>query len=248
MKPLIIAHRGASGYAPENTRAAFLKAFKFNIGAVEFDIQETKDKVLVVFHDYGLERITGKKGYVKDYTLTQIKQLNCRFGRQFTKEKILTFSEALKIVGNKKPIFIDIKDKYLDDPKQTAIEIMKKIRQNKITVPVTLAGDKHIIDKFIGKYNLPNVSLQYYHFKLKDPFRKIEKLNYTSINVSCILATNKFIRKAHKHKIKVYSWVLNTKRGMKKQISRGVDGIYTNYPDILLEVENGFNKSSSKRN
>jgi glycerophosphoryl diester phosphodiesterase len=248
MKPLVIAHRGASGYAPENTRAAFLKALLLDAGAIEFDIQPAKDNVLVVFHDHKLKRTTGERGSVSDYTLKQLKQLDCGswFGRLFAGEKILTFEEALKLIGNRKRIFIDIKDKYLKDPEETALQIMMQLRKSRITVPVTLAGEFHIIDPFIAKHKLRNVSLQYYHFRLKDPLKSMADLNYVSIHASCILATKKLIKRAHKRGLKVYSWVLNTKEGMRKQILRGVDGIYTNYPDRLQEAIDELNKGSDK--
>ena len=85
MMPLVIAHRGASGYAPENTAAAIRKALQLKVGAIECDVQPTKDNHLVLFHDYTLERITGNKGYVKDSTLEQLKKLDVGswFARKF---------------------------------------------------------------------------------------------------------------------------------------------------------------------
>ena len=69
------AHRGASGYAPENTLEAFKKAEKMKADGVELDVQLTKDGELVVIHDETVDRVSGEKGFVKDYTLKELKRL-----------------------------------------------------------------------------------------------------------------------------------------------------------------------------
>ncbi len=70
------AHRGASGYAPENTPEAFKKAEKMKL-SVELDVQLTKDGELVVIHDETVDRVSGEKGFVKDYTLKEFKAPQC---------------------------------------------------------------------------------------------------------------------------------------------------------------------------
>lgn len=72
----IFAHRGFSGRYPENTMLAFTKAVETGCYGIEIDVQLTKDGELVIIHDEGVERTTGAKGYIRDYTLDQIKELN----------------------------------------------------------------------------------------------------------------------------------------------------------------------------
>ncbi len=78
-KPLIIAHRGASALAPENTLAAFQKAIEDGAEGIEFDVQLAKDGVPVVFHDFKLERIGRKKDRVADFTSRGTAKFGCRF-------------------------------------------------------------------------------------------------------------------------------------------------------------------------
>ena len=75
-KPLVWAHRGASGYAPENTLAAFQKAVDLGADGVELDIQLTKDDPIVVIHDEMIDRTSDGKGWVKDYTLEELRAFN----------------------------------------------------------------------------------------------------------------------------------------------------------------------------
>ena len=73
-KPLIWGHRGASGYAPENTLAAFDLAAKMHADGVELDIQLTRDGEIVVCHDERIDRTSNAKGFIKDYTLEELKK------------------------------------------------------------------------------------------------------------------------------------------------------------------------------
>ena len=75
-KPLVWAHRGASGYAPENTLAAFEKAVELGADGVELDIQLTKDDEIVVIHDEKIDRTSDGEGWVKDYTLEELRGFN----------------------------------------------------------------------------------------------------------------------------------------------------------------------------
>ena len=71
---MIYAHRGASGYAPENTLRAFQKAAELRAHGVELDVQLTKDGQVVVIHDETIDRVTGCHGYVADFTYEELKQ------------------------------------------------------------------------------------------------------------------------------------------------------------------------------
>lgn len=109
---LIIAHRGASGYAPESTLASFRLANKMNADYLEFDVQMTKDGELVVFHDAKVDRTTNAKGELKQYTLKQLKELDAGswFNEKYQGEKVLTVREVFEAFGNRTNYFIEIKN------------------------------------------------------------------------------------------------------------------------------------------
>ncbi len=106
------AHRGLhdnSSEAPENSLKAFKKAVEAGYG-IEMDIQLTKDKVPVVFHDFTLKRICGKEGKVCDYTWQELKDLKlCT-----SKETIPKFTDVLETVGGKVPLIIELKVERMD--------------------------------------------------------------------------------------------------------------------------------------
>ena len=118
----IIAHKGASGLAPENTMAAFAKALELGVDQIELDVRHTKDEEIIVFHDQRLDRIAKDTlgnpvtGDVHDYTLEEIKQFDVGswFDSQFKNERIPTLKEVLDFVDGKCEVLIEIK--HMDHP------------------------------------------------------------------------------------------------------------------------------------
>lgn len=110
-KPLVWAHRGASGYAPENTLAAFEKAVELGADGVELDIQLTKDDEIVVIHDEKIDRTSDGEGWVKDYTLEELRGFNYnRTKPEYEHADIPTMREVFELL---KPtgLFINIEIK-----------------------------------------------------------------------------------------------------------------------------------------
>lgn len=101
----IIAHRGASGLALENTLSAIKEALKLDIDAIEFDVRHTKDKHLILLHDGHTGRIAKKKMWAHKHTLKELQKNILSDGKKLT-----TLAEALKTIGGKKHIVMDIKD------------------------------------------------------------------------------------------------------------------------------------------
>src|SRR5262245_86406 len=99
-KPPLIAHRGASAYAPENTLAAFKKAKELGAQWLEFDVQLTACGEIVVFHDERLERTTNGRGWIHEKPYSYLKTLDAGswFNSQFAGEKIPTLVEALEFL------------------------------------------------------------------------------------------------------------------------------------------------------
>ena len=111
MKTSIIAHRGASLEAPENTLAAFKLAWEQGADAVELDVQATKDGRLVVLHDDDTRRTTGVRGMVNQQTLAAVHQFDAGQWKhaRWKGERIPLLSEVLAIVPAEKRVFMEIK-------------------------------------------------------------------------------------------------------------------------------------------
>jgi glycerophosphoryl diester phosphodiesterase len=113
----LIAHRGASGHAPENTLIAVRRAMEMRAEMVEVDILLSKDGIPVLLHDPSLDRTTNGTGFVTDYTLEELKRLDAGswFGEQFVGERIPTVDELLEFCKGKMALNLEIKTQAVTD-------------------------------------------------------------------------------------------------------------------------------------
>ena len=114
-KPLILGHRGASAYAPENTIAAFQRAFELGADGIELDVALTKDGAAIVMHDDRVDRTSNGTGLVSEMTLAEIQKLDAGswFDAKYRGEKFPTLEEVLAAVPADKLINIELKTRAL---------------------------------------------------------------------------------------------------------------------------------------
>lgn len=222
---LIFGHRGASGYEPENTGSSFNQAFKLGADGVEFDIQLSLDNIPVVMHDETLERTTNGKGYVKEKTLAQLKELDAGNG-----EKIPTVEEALGLINGKTLVNLELK------AGRTALPIAKIIKYY-----VRYKGWEYA-DFIVSSFNhaelklfhktLPSVKVGVLiNANLSSCFKTAEEIKAFSINIPLKLVNGKNINKIHERSFKVFVFTVNSKKKALEMEKLGVDGVFSNYPD-----------------
>lgn len=146
--PVVFAHRGASGHAPENTLAAFQLAISQGAPAIEFDVQLTADKIPVIFHDFELSRTTNGSGKIHKHTLEELKSLNAgaAFSSAYPDLKIPTLDEALSGLDSNTFYNIELKNHYSSFdvlPKIVARFILKHHAEDHVLIssfnPITLS-------------------------------------------------------------------------------------------------------------
>ena len=118
-KIAVIAHRGASAYAPENTLASYAKAIELGADWFELDTQLTKDGQVICLHNSDLDKTTNAKGPVNNYTLEELKRLDAGswFGKTFAGEPLPTFGEALDLAKGRIGVYAEFKN-CTDENKQ----------------------------------------------------------------------------------------------------------------------------------
>jgi len=121
--PWVIGHRGASGYAPENTMASFERALALGADAIELDIHPTRDGELVVIHDLELARTTSGRGRVSDHPLAEIRALDAGswFGPSFAGERVPTLRQVLEWARGRVKVVIEIKQGPVFHPQIPAL-------------------------------------------------------------------------------------------------------------------------------
>lgn len=241
--PVIIAHRGASAYAPENTLLAFEKAIEMGAVIIETDVHQTKDSVLVLMHDLTLDRTTNGKGLIKNITAQEFKTLKINRsenGTAINLETLPTLEEAISLINGRCKLLIELKkgnDFYPGIEKRVVGLIHKYNAQSwistihsfdkKALLNVAKTDSSINLQKLIV-FKLPLVSFTFDKHVRKDKFE-----NWEGVNVYYRFCSKRVIRKIHKLNKTVYVWTINNPRKARKLAKRGVDGIITNKPDIL---------------
>lgn len=241
MKTDIIAHRGASFDAPENTLASIQLGWKQNADAVEIDVQFSKDGHIVVIHDDNTRKTAGVRKKVSAQTLAELKALGV--GRwkhaKWASERILTLAEAFATIPDGKQLFVEIKcgpeciPKFVQDFKASgkdpgqvvpigfALETMRQLKRALPDLEVcwiaefkrTLRGWSPTAEKLIAQAT---------------------EAGLDGLDVSGKGPVNaEFVRKVHLADLKLYIWTVDSAIRAKQLIEAGVDGITTNKPGWL---------------
>lgn len=241
-KMIIVAHRGASGYAPENTMAAFKKAIELEADYIELDVQLSKDQELVVIHDLNVARTTNSNGEVRELTSRQLKGLDAGswFHQKFSGEKIPILKEVFEECRGKIGLLIEIKNPHLypNIIEKLAIELKKyKLHSPQNDELIVQSFDFKLLQKFhklvpdvplglLVKYQVQGVS----NIQLKEWAKLVHY-----INPNKALVTKKLVKRIHAHHIKVFPYTVKSKKSIKLLMDAKVDGIVTDYPDYFIK-------------
>lgn len=234
-----IAHRGAAGYAPENTIAAFDKAIEMKADYIEMDIQRTKDGELVIIHDTSVDRTTDGTGYIKDLTSTQLRDLDAGSWKaeEFAGEKIPTFDEILDRYHGKIGILLELKSPELYPGIEESIA--QELKDRNLDKP---QNEKMIIQSFnfesMKKMNtlLPNVPIGVLTGSKADttPQALEEFSTYADyFNPSYGLITEGLVNQVHSQGMKISSWTVRSQESADFLLEMEVDGIITDYPNYV---------------
>jgi glycerophosphoryl diester phosphodiesterase len=239
-KPIIIAHRGASAYAPENTISSFEKAIEMKALIIETDVHQTKDSVVVIMHDLSVDRTTNGKGLIKDISSSDFKQLSIKQQKTVLKENPPTLEEAIIAINGRCKLLIELKkgNSYYPNIEKHIIDLIAKYNAQSwvhtihsfdkdALVNVSKRDSSINLQKLIV-FNLPLVSFNFDKHFNKDDFK-----NWEGVNVYYKFCSKRVIKKIHKLGKTVYVWTVNKPRKARKLAKRGIDGIITNKPDIL---------------
>lgn len=243
-KIILIAHRGASNTAPENTLKAFTMAIELDADYIEFDVRISKDGELIIIHDPDVFRTTHKLGFVKQFSLNKIKKLNAGNG-----EKIPTLEELLIETKGKINYMCEIKVKNISG------KVLSILKNHNVLDSTILISFKH--NELLKSRNMyPDLKLGAIipsrlgwitnWFIKKRLISSISQKSFFSINAFFPLVNRKFVDFSHEKGLKVFAWTVNSKRKMKKLIKLGIDGILTNDISLLKDALNEFTDIRNK--
>ncbi|WP_455538302.1 glycerophosphodiester phosphodiesterase family protein [Terrisporobacter sp.] len=237
----IFAHRGLSGFYPENTILAFKKCLNLNIYGIELDVQKSKDNHLVVIHDEKVDRTFIGSGYIKDMTLEELKSLKSSFKDFEDNEdcKIPTLEEVLKLFKPTEFIInIELKNsktKYKDLEKDV-IKLVKKLKMGKKVIISSFRMDSlKKVRKYSSKVKIAYlVSDKFYKLRPKFLiFLDLINYNFSYVNPNHKLVDKNFIKKYHSKNLQVLCYTVNTIEDYERLSKIKADGIFTDFANIF---------------
>ncbi|MDJ1641413.1 glycerophosphodiester phosphodiesterase [Streptomyces sp. SID7982] len=253
--PVVVAHRGASGYAPENTLAAVDAADALGIDWVENDVHRSRDGVLVVLHDTDLKRTTDVEEVfpdrapwaVKDFTAAELAKLDAGswFGEQFTGARIPTLTQFLhRLERNRQKLLLEIKSPatypgierdiirtlgrsgWLDRSHVRDRLVIQSFGADSVKTVHALRPD--ITTGFLGT---PAVADLPSYAAFTDQINP----SYATIGADYVAAVQR-LKGPHGKRLRVNTWTVNKAADAVKARDYGVDGIITNFPDVVRDA------------
>ena len=225
-----VAHRGASSYAPENTQAAFQKGLELGADFLECDVHLSKDGELVIMHDDKVDRTTNGAGFVRDYTLAELKELDAGalFGASFSGEKIMTLDELLEEFYGEIGLLIEIK-KPNPGIEEKVAALLKKYGD--VSGVIVQSFDVESMRKMNSLLPELQIAILMKPSTLLPSSKRLEDLTsfatYINFNVSYI--NKRMVDRIHAYGGKVLVWSKKDQQLISKAFQYGVDGIITDF-------------------
>jgi glycerophosphoryl diester phosphodiesterase len=227
--PEIIAHRGASEDAPENTLAAMNKALDQEVDGIEIDVRMTADGTVVLIHDATLGRTTNDtlNRRVSDITYETLKTLDAGswFSREFEEERVPTLEEVLELVGRRADLLIEMKDisKTINE------KVVALIEEYNLENTASVLSDSQVQlseIKTLNK-NIETVMLISTFYGNIDNLINDEVVDHFALSTSFYINNEAAVSRMHDSGSKVYAWTVNTKENIASLSRRNVDGLIT---------------------
>lgn len=240
------AHRGASGYYPENTILSFEKAIELGCSGIETDVQMTKDGVLVLVHDEMVNRTTDGVGFVKDYTYSDLAKLDAAswFSKDFNGLRIPAIDELIYLVKDRDIIInFEVKTGIIQ---YEGIEekLINTIYKHNLQERVILSSFNHYSMVKCKEISSGIKTGLLYMEGLYKPEQYAKFVGADALHPHFYALNNELIKIIHDAGIGINTFTVNDTNYMKYFYQAGVEGIITNYPDKLKKVMEGYNEQA----
>lgn len=231
----LIAHRGFSSIAPENTLAAFELALQCGSTAVECDVQRTRDGELVILHDGTLNRTTNGRGAVRSKTLEELRPLSAgyarKFGSNFVGERIPTFKELLLHVQHRAHLFTEIKREGLARDGSDRREMIRLVREMDLVDEVTfISFEWEALEEMRSMFPDVRLGLLFDRYRPRRMFAIAKNLHPRILmgRVDLVEEHPEIIRETHSRGMELGVYTVDALARLKQLEQSGVDGAATN--------------------
>ncbi|AOH55644.1 hypothetical protein ABE28_014890 [Peribacillus muralis] len=240
---LIFAHRGSAGTHPENTMSAFHEAARVGADGIETDVQLSKDGEVIIMHDERLDRTTNASGYVKDWTLQQLKTVDASFGFKgnWGKEKIPTLEELLIWLSHNQLLCnIELKNTFFLYPGLEE-KVIQLVRAYEMEGRIILSSFNHY--SLVNCHQLaPELeTAPLYRDGLYMPWVYAKAIGGSAIHPNIRAAPDAIIQASLSMGMPVRPYTINKAAEMKRLYGMGCSAIITDFPKVAVRVREGLN-------
>lgn len=240
-RPILLAHRGDSAYAPENTLPAFQQALQKGADGVELDAKLTADGHVIVIHDSTVDRTTDGTGRVAHFTLDAIRKLDAgkRFNEKFSATKVPLLEEVFEVVGKDKMINIELSNYYSISHDGLVLKICELIKrhnnQSQILFSSFFASNLKIAARelpevprgLLAMRGVLGLWARSFGFMFGD---------YQALHPYISSTSREQIQRVHRLKRRVHVWTVNKPEEILQLKDWGVDGIITDDPQMAVRA------------
>lgn len=229
----VMAHRGASTEAPENTMAAFQKAIDDMADYIELDVQLTNNGEVIVMHDSNAYRTTGVDANIVNMTYKEVKTLDAGswFSDEYVGENVPSLKEVLELTQGK--IKLNIELKPVDNGTALAKNTVRLIEKYNMVNDCVITSFSESALKAVKTYN-QEIKVGYILSAAYGDFYDMKNVDFFSVNVAFL--SKRTIDAIHNSGKQVYAWTVNNKEAIKNLTNKGVDGIITDNPVLARET------------
>lgn len=238
--PIVLAHRGDFAHAPENTLASFSQALKKGADGIELDVKLTSDRKVIVIHDTTVDRTTNGSGKIPSFSLSGIRELDAGawFGDQFRGEKVPLLEEVFDVVGRDRLINIELTN-YATPRDGLVVEVCELIRrhanQHQILFSSFFPSNLKIAARelpevprgLLAMPGLAGVWARSFGFMFG---------NYQAMHPHISSVNLQQVQRVHRIQRRIHVWTANTPAEVFQLKEWGVDGIFTDDPQLTLQA------------
>lgn len=234
----VIAHRGASAFAPENTIASFEKAYQLGARMVEFDVMLSADGVPVIFHDDSLKRTTNGHGDLNDHDWSYLSQLDAGswFSKAYLHEKIPTFEAVINWLIQKNCYAnIEIKPHVsrIEETVESVLFVLNRHWPKNIALPLISSFEDEALKLVCQKAQQYPRGLLRHHWD-KHWAKAVEDLDVVSFHGHARIFTASRVKALKAAGLNVFAYTVNHQKKAERLFAIGVDAVFSDYPDLCL--------------
>lgn len=230
-RPLVIAHRGASGELPENTLPAYELAVAQGADMIEIDLHTTRDGAIVITHDEALEELGGR-GEVADATLEEVRRLDAGGGA-----RVPTLVEVLDAFGERIPFNFELKrGSRAEYAGMEAAAVEETVRRGLLEQTLFSSFYPPLLEALRGVSPDVRIAVLVSPRFPQGAVERARALGAEALNPERSLASRELLEAAHEEGMAVYVYTVDDRDEMRRLIDLGVDGLFTNHPRRMREL------------